>query len=308
MKLREKYVDVVPANGPLPAHLLGNIWAQDWSNVYPLVRPPNADPGYDLTAILKSRKESPLDMVKTGEHFYTSLGFAPLPQSFWERSMFVKPRDREVVCHASAWDPTYSNDLRIKMCIRQTEEDLVTIHHELGHDYYYHSYFKLPALFQQGANDGFHEGIGDTLALSVTPQHLKNIGNLDQVPPNNDKAKIDELMKAALEKVAFLPFGLLIDKWRWDVFSGKIQKDRYNAAWWELRRKYQGVDAPVPRTEADFDPGAKYHVAANVPYIRYFLADILPLTVPVNQATNGKGVPEIVQARRRPAIPAQVLA
>jgi peptidyl-dipeptidase A len=265
--------DKVPPGGPIPAHLLGNIWAQDWSNVYPLVEPYQGQPSLDVDKALAA-KYGPVEMVKIGERFYTSLGLDPLPQTFWERSMFTKPRDREVVCHASAWDVTMSNDLRIKMCIKPTAEDLVVIHHELGHDYYFHAYYKLPALYQQGANDGFHEAIGDALALSVTPAYLKQLGLLAAVPAD-DKGLINVQMKDALAKVAFLPFSKLIDEWRWGVFSGRIPPARLNAAWWELRRKYQGVVAPAPRTEEDFDPGAKYHIPANVPYTRYFLARLL---------------------------------
>jgi peptidyl-dipeptidase A len=212
-------------------------------------------------------------MVKVGEKFFTSLGFDALPDSFWKRSLFVRPKDRDVVCHASAWDVSYANDLRIKMCIEPTEEDLITVHHELGHDYYFNQYYKMPMLFQSGANDGFHEGIGDTLALSVTPAYLKSIGLLDNVA-DNGKAAINQQLKMALDKIAFLPFGLLVDKWRWDVFAGKTPTEKYNAAWWELRKQYQGVTAPVARSEADFDAGAKFHVPASTPYIRYFLARI----------------------------------
>ena len=273
MKLREKYGDVVPANGPLPAHLLGNIWAQDWSNVYPLVAPKNADPGYNLTGILKKRKMMPVEMVKTGERFYTSIGFAPLPQTFWERSMFVKPRDREVVCHASAWDVDNIEDLRIKMCIQLTDEDFKTIHHELGHNFYQRAYKDLPFIFRDSANDGFREAIGDTIALSVTPEYLVKIGLLDKAP--DASRDIGLLLNRALEKIAFLPFGLFIDQWRWKVFSGEIKPQDYNRTWWDLRLKYQGVAPVAERGEEFFDPGAKYHVPANVPYTRYFLADIL---------------------------------
>jgi len=272
-KLRDKYGDLVPADGPIPADLLGNMWAQEWENIYPLVAPANADPGYDLTAILKSRNTAPKDMVRYGERFFTSLGFQPLPATFWERSLFVKPRDREVVCHASAWDVDTQNDLRIKMCIDITAEDFTTIHHELGHNFYQRAYSVQPFLFRDSANDGFHEAIGDTIALSVTPDYLVKIGLLSS-PPDASK-DIGILLRRALEKVAFLPFGLLIDQWRWKVFSGEIPPDRYNQAWWDLRGKYQGVAAPVSRSEQDFDPAAKYHVAANVPYSRYFIADIL---------------------------------
>ena len=273
-RLREKYGDsVVPATGPIPAHLLGNIWAQDWSNIYPLVAPAGADPGYDLTRILKDRKTQPTDMVRYGESFFKSLGFAPLPPTFWQRSLFVKPRDRDVVCHASAWDVDNVDDLRIKMCIDITAEDFITIHHELGHNFYQRAYNKQPFLFRDSANDGLHEAIGDTIALSVTPEYLVKIGLLDRAPDSSKD--IGLLLARALEKVAFLPFGLLIDQWRWRVFSGEIPPDKYNQAWWELRTKYQGIAPPIERSELDFDPGAKYHVAANVPYTRYFLSFIM---------------------------------
>jgi peptidyl-dipeptidase A len=272
-KLREKYGDAVPASGPIPAHLLGNMWAQTWDNVYPLIAPQDADPGFDLTAILKARKTDPLQMVRYGEGFFTSLGFDPLPKTFWERSLFTKPRDRDVVCHASAWDIDNVSDLRIKMCIDITAEDFTTIHHELGHNFYQRAYNTKPFLFRDSANDGFHEAVGDTIALSITPEYLVKLGLLEK-PPDTSK-DIGLLLKKALEKIAFLPFGLMIDQWRWKVFSGEVTPANYNAAWWELRRKYQGVAPPVPRSEQDFDPAAKYHVAANVPYMRYFLADIL---------------------------------
>jgi peptidyl-dipeptidase A len=274
-QLAKKYgADKVPAGKPIPAHLLGNMWAQEWGNIYPLVEPYPGQASLDVTAAIKAQNYEPMKMVKTGESFFTSLGLKPLPASFWERSQFTKPRDREVVCHASAWDVTFSNDLRIKMCIKPTEEDLVTIHHELGHNYYFTYYYQLPVLFQAGANDGFHEAIGDAITLSITPAYLKQIGLLTDVP-KNDKNLINLQLKDALDKVAFLPFGLLIDQWRWDVFSGKTAPADYNKAWWALRQKYQGVAPPVARTEKDFDPGAKYHVPANVPYTRYFLARVL---------------------------------
>jgi peptidyl-dipeptidase A len=272
-KLREKYGDSVPASGPIPAHLLGNMWAQTWDNVYPLVAPRGADPGYDLTQILKSRNTDPLQMVRYGEGFFSSLGFDPLPKTFWERSMFTKPKDREVVCHASAWDIDFVDDLRIKMCIDITAEDFTTIHHELGHNYYQRAYDRQPVLFRDSANDGFHEAVGDTIALSVTPEYLVRLGLLDKAPDTSKD--IGLLLAKALEKVAFLPFGLMIDQYRWKVFSGQITPAEYNKVWWELRRKYQGIAPSSPRGEDGFDPGAKYHVAANVPYTRYFLADIL---------------------------------
>jgi peptidyl-dipeptidase A len=272
-QLAKKYgASVVPPNDPIPAHLLGNPWAQEWNNVYDLMDSPKPPQSYDLTKILVERKTDAHGMVKYGENFFSSLGFSPLPATFWERSLFTKPQDREVVCHASAWDVDAKADLRIKMCIQITEEDFRVIHHELGHNYYQRAYNQQPPLFQSSANDGFHEAVGDTIALSVTPEYLKTIGLIDSVPPVSGDT--DYLLRQALEKVAFLPFGLVIDKWRWEVFSGQVKPGEYNKAWWELRQKYQGIAPPVARTEADFDPGAKYHVPANVPYMRYFLARI----------------------------------
>jgi peptidyl-dipeptidase A len=272
-RLSQKYgPQVVPPDGPIPAHLLGNPWAQAWGNVFPILGLPENSGGYDLTELLRAKKLDAFGMVRYGENFYKSLGFDPLPKTFWERSLLVKPADRDVVCHASAWDIDNKDDLRIKMCIQVRDVDFVTIHHELGHNFYQRAYKNQPYLFVNGANDGFHEAIGDTIALAITPEYLQKIGLLDTVPPA--EADIPILLKQALEKVAFLPFGLLIDQWRWKVFSGEIKPEDYNKAWWDLRLKYQGVAPPVGRSEADFDPGAKYHVAGNVPYMRYFLAHI----------------------------------
>ncbi len=273
-KLNEQYGDdVVALDEPIPAHLLGNMWAQEWGNIFEIVAPGDADPGYDLTALLESNDYDALGMVRTGEAFFSSLGLDPLPETFWERSLFVKPADRDVVCHASAWDLDDMDDLRIKMCIEINAEDFQTVHHELGHNYYQRAYNQLSPLYRDSANDGFHEALGDAVALSITPAYLVQIGLLDE-EPSADK-DIGLLLRDALDKIAFLPFGLLVDQYRWKVFSGEISPDEYNSAWWNLREQYQGIQAPVARTEADFDPGAKYHVPANVPYTRYFLARIL---------------------------------
>ncbi len=272
-RLHETYGDVVPVDGPIPAHFLGNMWAQAWNNIYDLVAPPDGGGGFDLTAALQAKGVDAREMVRYGEGFFTSLGLEPLPDTFWERSLFTQPADRDVVCHASAWDIDHVDDLRIKMCIKIDAEDFSTIHHELGHNFYQRAYNQLPFLYRNSANDGFHEGVGDTVALSVTPSYLVQVGLLGEEPPTS--ADLGVLMRMALDKVAFLPFGLLVDQWRWKVFSGEIASDEYNAGWWELREKYQGVAAPVERGEGHFDPGAKYHVPANTPYTRYFLAHIL---------------------------------
>jgi peptidyl-dipeptidase A len=273
-KLSEKYgKEVVAEDKPIPAHLLGNMWAQQWGNIYPLLAPQGGDRGFDLTKTLKERNTDPKQMVRYGESFFTSLGFASLPPTFWERSLFSKPVDHDVVCHASAWDVDFEKDVRLKMCVQITEEDFSVVHHELGHNYYQMAYAKQPFLYRDSANDGFHEAIGDTMALSVTPPYLKQLGLINTLP--DASADTGFLLQRALDKVAFLPFGYLVDQWRWKVFSGEIGPNDYNKAWWELREKYQGVAPPEPRSEKDFDAGAKYHVPANVPYSRYFLAAIL---------------------------------
>ena len=273
-KLRARYgKDKIGEKAKIPAHLLGNMWAQEWENVYSLVEPYKGEPSIDVTAKIKAKKLDEKAMVKIGETFFTSLGFDPLPKTFWDNSMFSRPVGREVVCHASAWDLTYAGDVRLKMCIQKDESDLLVIHHELGHVFYYESYKTLPITFEDAPNDGFHEAIGDAMALSVTPSYLKKIGLLDQLP-KTEHGELNVMMKQALERVAFLPFGLLVDRWRWQVFSGETKKEDYVRAWWDLREKYQGIVAPVARSESDFDPGAKFHVASSTPYMRYFLASI----------------------------------
>jgi len=276
-KLNEKYGDAVqPDKGPIRADLLGNMWAQEWGNIYDIVAPQGVgDLGYDIGDLLTARGYDPVKMVKAGEGFYSSLGFTPLPQTFWDRSQIVKPRDRDVVCHASAWDLDNKDDIRIKMCTKVNSDDFVTIHHELGHNYYQRAYQNHPYLYLDGANDGFHEAIGDFVALSITPDYLVKIGLLDPAKvPGADK-DMGLLLRQAMDKVAFLPFGLLIDKWRWGVFDGSIPESRYEQAWDGLRRQYQGIVPPVSRDETKFDAGAKFHIPGNTPYTRYFLARVL---------------------------------
>ncbi|WP_443972031.1 M2 family metallopeptidase [Sphingobium sp. CR28] len=276
-KLNEKYGNAVqPKTGPIRADLLGNMWAQEWGNIYPLVAPAGSgDLGYDVTDLLKAKQYDPVKMVKAGENFYSSLGFAPLPETFWKRSQIVKPADREVICHASAWDLDNKDDIRIKMCTKVNSDDFTTIHHELGHNYYQRAYQKQDPLYLNGANDGFHEAIGDFIALSITPQYLVDIGLLDKAKvPSADK-DLGLLLRQAMDKVAFLPFGLLIDRWRWGVFDGSIKPADYNKAWTNMRLQYQGIVPPVARPDDAFDPGAKYHIPGNTPYTRYFLARVL---------------------------------
>jgi len=302
-KLAERYGERMPKDGTIPAHITGNMWAQSWENLYPILEPFAGVGNLDVNQHLEAQRKTALDearrnfkgtptpidlarlehdadlrsaetMVRRSEDFYKSIGFPPLPKSFYEKSMLLRPRDRDALCHASAWPMNMGEDVRIKMCIQPTEEDQYTIYHEMGHIYYYLAYKDQWPIFQGGANDGFHEAIGDTIRLNITPAYLAEIG-LAGKAGSDEKAALNSQMKLALEKVAFLPFGLLIDKWRWGVFDGSIAPDKYNEAWWQLRRKYQGLSSPIAATPADFDPGAKNHVPTNVPYMRYFLADIL---------------------------------
>lgn len=274
LKLREKYgTDIVPLTGPIPAHLFGNMWSQSWENLYPLVKPQGQAGSLDVGEVLKQKNTDAQAMTRYAEGFYTSLGMEKLPDSFWAKSMLTKPRDREVVCHASAWDLNNLTDVRIKMCINPTTEDFLTIHHELGHIYYDLAYRNQPYLFKAGANDGFHEAIGDTVQLSVTPEYLNKLGLLKDVPDVSQD--IGVLLNRALEKVAFLPFGYLVDQWRWKVYAGEVKPQDYDKVWWELREKYQGIKRPAPSEANGFDAGAKYHVPADVPYARYFVAHIL---------------------------------
>ena len=276
-KLNAKYGDKVqPATGPIRADLLGNLWAQEWGNIYPLVAPEGAgDIGFDLTDLIEKKGLSELDMVRTGEQFFTSLGFAKLPESFWQNSQFMKPADRTVDCYASAWDLDNQDDVRIKMCILRNADDFVTIHHELGHNFYQRAYKGQDFTFLDSANDGFHEAIGDMIALSITPEYLVQIDMLDpKQVPSADK-DIGLLLRQAMDKVAFLPFGLLVDRYRWSLFDGSVAPEDYNEQWTSLRYQYQGVVPPVTRGADAFDAGAKYHVPGNVPYTRYFLARVL---------------------------------
>ncbi len=274
-QLAETYgTDRVPAGEPIPAHLLGNMWSQGWSNIYDLVEPYAGVGNLDVTGALEAQQYDARRMVELSEEFFTSLSLPELPDSFWERSMLTKPRDRDVVCHASAWPMDGQDDVRIKMCITPNENDLTTIYHELGHIYYFLAQKDQPPLFKNGAHDGFHEAIGDTITLAMTPEYLQGVGLVSDFQ-RDERATINQQMKMALDKIAFLPFSKLVDQWRWDVFAGKIKPADYNKTWWELRTRYQGITPPVSRDESNFDPGAKYHVPANVPYTRYFLSHIM---------------------------------
>ena len=276
-KLNDEYGDdVQPRTGPIRADLLGNMWAQQWSSIYDIVEPENTgEIPYDLTKRLNERGYDAIKMVETGEAFFTSLGLDPLPETFWERSMIVRPEGKEVVCHASAWNLDDEEDVRIKMCTEVNSEDFYTVHHELGHNFYQRAYKHQDYLYKTGAHDGFHEAIGDFVALSITPEYLEQIGLISEDEKPGADADTALLMQTALDKIAFLPFAITVDGWRWGVLSGETAPDAYNTAWWDLRLKNQGLVPPAPRPADAFDPGAKYHIPGNTPYLRYFLSFVM---------------------------------
>jgi len=274
--LSEEYgTAMVPLNGSIPAHLLGDLWGNDWTNIFAVVAPTRSNPWYDLTRLLEANSLDALEMVQLGEGFFTSIGFDPLPLTFWQRSVFVEPTDREIICHPSAWTVDHGSDIRIKMCLDVESEDFITLHGELGRNYYQRAYRHRTPLYRTGANDAFHEAVSGAIALSITPEYLTQVGLLDQLPPNQHGHGIDLLLRLALDKLASLPFSLVVDQWRWKVFSGEFEPEEYNEGWWALRTEYQGLSAPVPRHEGNFDFGSHLYITADIPFIHHFLANIL---------------------------------
>ena len=160
------------------------------------------------------------------------------------------------------------------MCIDVNAEDFKTIHHELGHNYYQRAYKERELPVPQQRQRWLPRSRGRHASrFRSTPNTWKQLGLLDEVP--DASGDLGLLMQQALEKIAFLPFGLMVDQWRWKVFAGEVGPEGYNDLWWALREQYQGVAAPEQRPADAFDPGAKYHVPGNTPYTRYFLAHIL---------------------------------
>ena len=268
--------EIFPASGHIPAHLLSNMWAQDWTDLFQLLVPDTSAEAIDITKLLKNAGKNEMDLYHMADDFFQSLGMEPMTTDFWDKSILIKPKDREMICHASAWDFFRWSDFRIKQCTEVNEVQFATVHHEMGHIQYFMHYKEQPAEFRNSANPGFHEAIGDLISLSVmTPDHLKAIGLLPKDKKISDGTYLNSLMNMALNKIAFLPFGYLMDKYRWNVFEGKTSMNDLNADWWKLRCELQGVSPPVVRSENDFDPGAKYHTPASVPYIRYFFSYIV---------------------------------
>ncbi|XP_071562887.1 angiotensin-converting enzyme-like [Temnothorax nylanderi] len=275
-ELRKKYgEDIVSEDGPIPAHLLGNTWAQTWSNIADFTMPFPGKQLPDVTATLVEQGYNATSMFRLAENFFTSINLSAMPDTFWEKSILTKQKDVDMICHASAWDFYDGKDFRIKQCTRVNMEDLLTAHHEMGHVEYYLQYKNQPTVFKEGANPGFHEAVGDVISLSVsTPSHLKKIDLLKD-DSTDQEALLNHLYVKSLDKIAFLPFAYMMDRWRWNVFQGKVTPDNYNCNWWSLAEEYQGIEPPVDRTEEDFDPGSKYHIIADVEYIRYYVSFVI---------------------------------
>ncbi|XP_034666461.1 angiotensin-converting enzyme-related protein isoform X2 [Drosophila subobscura] len=274
-RLRQHYgEDVVPAEGNIPMHLLGNMWGQSWNEVIDLFTPYPEKPFVDIKASMVQQNYTVQKLFELGDQYFQSLGMRALPPSFWNLSLLTRPDDRQVVCHASAWDFYQDSDVRIKMCTEVDMHYFFVVHHELGHIQYYLQYEQQPAVFRGAPNPGFHEAVGDVIALSVmSAKHLKTIGLTDS-GRLDEKSRINELFKQALSKIVFLPFGYTMDKYRYAVFRNEIEEPQWNCGFWQMRSEYGGVEPPVPRTDKDFDPPAKYHIDADVEYLRYFAAHI----------------------------------
>jgi len=274
-RLNARFGDTVqPASGAIRADLTGNMWGQNWSAIWDVLAPGDWVAGFDLDHALQTHGYDARKMVRAAEGFYTSLGLQPLPATFWERSQFTRPEGREVDCNSSAWTVDQHDDVRVKLCLRGTGSEWTVVHHELGHDYYNLAYQGQPFLFREGANNGFHEGIGDFIALSaMTPAYLQRLG-LETADLPAEKADLPFLLHQALDRIPLLAFALAMDEWRWGVFAGKIRPADYNRSWWSLVERYQGLRPPHPRPGDAFDVAAKYHITDNVPYMSYFMATV----------------------------------
>lgn len=277
-KLYEYYgSDYVNLNGPIPSHLLGNMHPRAWTNIMDIVTPYPSKKRIDVTELIKAKNYTGLAMAKLADDFFKSLGMIPVNPRFFRDSMFEKPDDgRQVVCYPVAFDFYNKEDFRIKMCTDPSFEDFIILHHEMGHIQYFMQYKDLPLVFRNSPNPGFHEGIGDTIVLStVTNKHLHTIGLLEELPEEDNETSINFLMQMALDNVAFMPFGYLIDLYRWKVFDGSIPPEKLNEEWWRMRRDLEGLIPPVSRNENNLDAVSYFHIAYDVPHIRYFVSRIL---------------------------------
>nr|XP_057944737.1 angiotensin-converting enzyme 2 [Doryrhamphus excisus] len=275
-KLMDVYTGHIEAQGPLPAHLLGDMWGRFWTNLYPLSIPYPEKPDIDVSKTMVEKGWNERRLFDEAEKFFMSVGLYKMFDNFWTNSMLVKPNDgRKVVCHPTAWDMGNRMDFRIKMCTKVNMDDFLTVHHEMGHNQYQMAYRNLPYLLRDGANEGFHEAVGEIMSLSAaTPKHLKSLGLLSSNFTYDNETEINFLLKQALTIVATLPFTYMLEEWRWQVFAGNIPEDKWMERWWEMKRDLVGVVEPVPRDETYCDPPALFHVSGDYSFIRYFTRTI----------------------------------
>ncbi|NWW89629.1 ACE2 enzyme, partial [Rhynochetos jubatus] len=267
--------ELISSTGCLPAHLLGDMWGRFWTNLYGLAVPYPAKPNIDVTSAMVQKKWDAMRIFKAAEAFFTSIGLSEMTKGFWENSMLTEPTDnRKVVCHPTAWD-LGNNDYRIKMCTKVTMDDFLTAHHEMGHIEYDMAYSEKPYLLRGGANEGFHEAVGEIMSLSAaTPQHLKSLDLLEPTFQEDEETEINFLLKQALTIVGTMPFTYMLEKWRWMVFRGEITKQEWTKRWWEMKREIVGVVEPVPHDETYCDPAVLFHVANDYSFIRYYTRTI----------------------------------
>ncbi|NWI33356.1 ACE2 enzyme, partial [Sula dactylatra] len=266
---------LISSTGCLPAHLLGDMWGRFWTNLYALTVPYPAKPNIDVTSAMVQKKWDAIRIFKAAEAFFFSIGLEKMTEGFWNNSMLTEPTDnRKVVCHPTAWD-LGKKDYRIKMCTKVTMDDFLTAHHEMGHIEYDMAYSKQPFLLRGGANEGFHEAVGEIMSLSAaTPQHLKSLDLLEPTFQEDEETEINFLLKQALTIVGTMPFTYMLEKWRWMVFRGEITKQEWMKRWWEMKREIVGVVEPVPHDETYCDPAVLFHVANDYSFIRYYTRTI----------------------------------
>ncbi|XP_041066850.1 angiotensin-converting enzyme 2 [Carcharodon carcharias] len=262
----------ISSTGCLPAHLLGDMWGRFWGNLYSWSIPYPHQEDIDVTPEMVKQGWNPKEMFQKADAFFQSLGLQAMNDNFWHYSMIEKPTDgRKVVCHPTAWDMGNGADFRIKMCTEVNMENFLTVHHEMGHIQYDMEYANQTYLFRDGANEGFHEGVGEIMSLSAaTPLYLKSLGLLPDSFIEKNETDINFLLKQALTIVGTLPFTLMMEEWRWKMFQGRIPKDQWMKMFWEMKREMVGVVEPLPHDETYCDPAALYHISNDYSFIRYY--------------------------------------
>ena len=255
----------------LPAHWLPNRWGQDWNAMV------NVE-GVDLDGALSDKPREWL--MEQGERFYKSLGFGPLPASYWEKSsLYPLPEDAgyKKNNHASAWHMDLQEDVRCLMSIVPNRDMYETVHHELGHIYYFMAYTNpnVPPLLREGANRAYHEGIGSLMGLAAMQKPF--LAGLELIPESAGSDDMQSLLKEALNYVVFIPWSAgVMTEFEHDLYATDLSADQYTARWWDLKKKYQGIVAPNERGPEYCDPASKTHINNDAAqYYDYALSFVL---------------------------------